>query len=392
MATKKEKLEKLDILDNEGTWELINKEFGGDAVFKASDPIHFQWEVINFPSLSLGDATHLGGVPLDGITMLYGREGSTKTMQCHLLCAQAQKQFPGCDILWFDAETNYNRTWAMQLGVDINHVRVVPKNNAVEVFRIMGGKWKDGKKVADGVFDHIKSGKLNVKLIIIDSIASLEFPSETGRDFSEFEIGAASRFLPRALKKIRAFQAGTKCALVFINQARANMNPMAKTLTYSGGFGLRHCLDLSILLTASTAAENKMEEDGKKIANKILCVVDKTRGGPNGYGAEMWVNYTKGVIKVGEEAATLAHAYGIVSRPNNTTWEYKEHSIRGAANFGEFLENNPLILAEIVAEIKLRKSNAQLRNAVLSFEGAAVAEMVEEEPVIIPVISEEKAG
>lgn len=355
--------------DTSKIWAKLSKGFGGDSFLRATDPLKLNWDIINMPSYTLGDAVGSWGIPLGGITQLHGLEGCGKTFYSMLMVKQAQEQFPGSECVWIDAETSFNKKWAEKIGIDLNRLMILPTNDGVDMFRQLCGKVTKGKKVQEGILDYVISGDLNVKLVVLDSIAQIIPPAEQGRDFDEMEMAGLARFLPRAFRRLRPQLQQSKVAMLAINQAKMSLD-YGGGLTYSGGKGLRYNLDLAIKLHASTAKDSTLfDEKGKKCGHKIIATVEKCRAGSNMYQAEFWLDFTKGIVNKGEEVALLGAAYDVVSRPNNLKWEYKDQSIVGKDNFFKHLEDNPDLMNEIIEEVKRVKDSGAERSAHLSDEG-----------------------
>ena len=356
---------------NKKIWEQLSKSFGGDSFIRANEPIRLNWDVLEFNSPSLGDAVGAWGIPLGGISQLHGLEGCGKTFLAMLMAKDVLERYPESEVVWVDAETSFNKKWAEKIGLDVSRLIIMPNNNGVDMFRAICGKVTKGKKTHDGILDHVINGELDVKLIVIDSIAQIIPPAEEGRDFDEMEMAALARFLPRAFRRLRPQLSKAKVALLCINQARMNME-YGGGLTYSGGKGLRFNLDIAIKLHASAAKDSTLfNEAGKKCGHKIIATVEKCRAGSNMYQAEFWLDFNEGIVKIGEEVARLGDVYGIIDRPNNQTWVYGEVSVRGKDAFFAKLDNDPELRNEILTKIKQAKEGGAERNSAhLSEEGA----------------------
>ena len=356
---------------NKDFLKAFNKAFaknGTDAARKASDPQAYKGEVIEFPSLTLGDASHYWGLPLGKITQFHGPEGCGKTFFAMLMVKQAQDKYPGSSVVWFDAEYSFNETWAKNLGIDIERLIIVPENNAATIFTMICGRANDqGKKIDLGILDHISQKTLDCKLIVLDSIANLIYPIEENRGFDEQEMAAGARFLMKGMKRTTPMLADTGTAFLCINQAREKIGERIPTLTYPGGRPYRHTLSLAVLFKASGSKDGQIQsEDERKQGHKILATVEKTRAGPDKWKSEFWLDFSKGVVNRGAEAAMLGDAYGIVSRPNAITWIYEDLNVKGKDAFAAALEARPDLVEKLVASIREIKSSGNGRSAVLS--------------------------
>lgn len=361
------------------TWEKLNSDVG-NMFFRADEPLKFDVDVVDLDSPSLGAAIGLWGLPCSGgkVSELTGAEGSGKSMMSLLICAAIQRKFKKGDVLWIDTENSLNIEWAKQLGVDIKRLRVARENDAAKIWSSLVGYYnKDGKKVKPGVLDLVVSGELDIKFIVLDSIADLVPPVEAGRNAEDQEMAPLARFLPKAFRMLKPMLAKANLGLLCINHLRDSMTGGQSS---PGGRHYRHSLDASVRILASNAADATLFNDKKeKVGHRCLATVSKTRYGANKRQAEFWLDFRKGVVKTGEEVALLGAAYGVVQRPNNLVWVYGDKTIKGKDNFFQLLEDDAALRTEILAKAKeAHKSGVDGRMEVVGQDADAANEATEE--------------
>lgn len=358
-------------------WDAINKLFG-NKMFRGDEQYVLDTPVIKFPSPSLADASHFGGVPLGKITQFHGPEGGGKTFAAMLQVKELMDSDPDAEVAWFDCENAFDKRWAETvLGIDLSRLHLSVENNGAEVFTMICGKpGKNGGKGTPGILDLNKEGILNVKLIVIDSLAAIIPPVEMSRTMEEQDIAGLARFLPKALRVTSSKLAQTETALLCINHAREAIGDMVNKYTYAGGRALRHMLSLAILFDSTQSKSSTLfDSTGSKYGHKVKCVVEKTRGGPNKWTAEVWFDFKHGKIaKYGEEVAILGEAYGVVKRPTLQKWVYNDIEINGKDNFFAYLDENRDVAQSIIDECKEIKSRGGERAADLSSKVEEVSE------------------
>lgn len=356
-------------------WEKLNKELGGDLFFRASEPLRLNWDVIDYPCVSLGSAVGVWGLPLGKITQFHGAENSGKTFLAMLMAKETLAKYPNSEVVWIDAELSFDKKWAKKIGLDPEKVIVINSNLGVDIFTALCGKVNDkGKKTVPGIFDLAQAGELDVKLVVLDSLAQLIPPAEQNRGFEDMEMAALARFLPKALRILRPMLAKSNAAMICINQLRDSMTPKSQP-SYPGGRAYRFNLDFAIKLHPSTQEENILRDaKGEKLGHKIIATVEKSRGGVNKHQAEFFLDFTKGIVRQGEELALLAAAYGVVDRPNNKSWSYDGKVIVGKDNFFAYLDESPDLRRKIFEEIKEKKSSGVEINLELSEEARKFAQ------------------
>jgi recombination protein RecA len=358
-------------MSSDDVWSQMNKDHGGEAFFDSDDEERYDWEVIDYPCVSLGDATHHWGLPLGRVTQFHGIENSGKSFLAMLMVKETLIKYPKAFAIWIDAESSFDREWAELLGLDLNRVKIIEENSGADVFDRLCGRFNSTGKKVPGALDRAINGEIDIKIIVLDSIAALVAPAEEGRNFNEMEMGALPKFLKRAFTRVRPMLKRADCAFIAINQARDQMGFGAHGITYPGGKTWRHSMDFAIKLHPSTAADGKLEDSFGKFGHKIIATVEKCRGGTNLYQAEFWLDFRKGVVKRGEELGTLGAAYGVIERPNNTQWIYAGVTYRGKEAFFSFLEETPAAYQAILTSIKEAKASSRKRTVALSEEGVA---------------------
>ncbi len=373
MAPKKpEKPNRPEVIDANKEWEELNKLMGGSTFFRADEALEFDLDVIPFHSFALGEACKIFGAPKGKILQFHGAQGSGKSFMALLQILKAQEE-PGTEQMIIDTEDSFSMSWAKSLGIDVTRLRVMKTNNGVDIFRALCGRpTKEGKRMYEGILDRIIAGTMNINLIVLDSIADMQPPAEENRDFDEMEMAALARFLPRAMRVLRPKVAKANVAMITINHLRDGMN--GGQPDYPGGRGYKHNLDIAIRVHASTAADGiLLDAKGEKIGHKVICTFEKNRFNVNKRQAEVWLDFRKGVVRLGEEVAMLGASYGVVQRPNNRTWVVDGQQWIGKDNFFAHLDSDLTLRDSIVSRVKRAIETGVAFQAELSEEAKAEA-------------------
>ena len=106
-------------------------------------------------SIALDNALGIGGYPRGRVIEIYGPEASGKTTLAIHAIAEAQKAGGIAAII--DAEHAFDRTYAINLGVDIDTLLISQPDNGEQALEI-----------ADNL---IRSGAIDI--VVIDSVAAL---------------------------------------------------------------------------------------------------------------------------------------------------------------------------------------------------------------------------
>ena len=139
----------------QATIDKIEKDYGKGTIMKLGDQPKWEVSVIPSGSIALDAALGIGGYPRGRVIEIYGPESSGKTTLAIHAIAQAQKQGGIAAII--DAEHAFDRTYAKNLGVDLETLLISQPDNGEQALEI-----------ADNL---IRSGAIDI--IVIDSVAAL---------------------------------------------------------------------------------------------------------------------------------------------------------------------------------------------------------------------------
>ena len=139
----------------QATIDKIEKDYGKGTIMKLGDQPKWEVSVIPSGSIALDAALGIGGYPRGRVIEIYGPESSGKTTLAIHAIAQAQKQGGIAAII--DAEHAFDRTYAKNLGVDLDTLLISQPDNGEQALEI-----------ADNL---IRSGAIDI--IVIDSVAAL---------------------------------------------------------------------------------------------------------------------------------------------------------------------------------------------------------------------------
>src|SRR5574344_589264 len=160
-AIDKDKLKAL-----QATIDKIDKDYGKGAIMMMGDKPAVDVAVISSGSIALDAALGIGGYPRGRVIEIYGPESSGKTTLAIHAIAQAQKQGGIAAII--DAEHAFDRTYAKNLGVDLETLLSSQPDNGEQALEI-----------ADNL---IRSGAIDI--IVVDSVAALPPKAETDGDMA----------------------------------------------------------------------------------------------------------------------------------------------------------------------------------------------------------------
>lgn len=327
----KEKEAKLKALQL--TISKLDKTYGKGAVMRMGDSAIQEVEVIPSGSLGLDVALGVGGYPRGRVVEIYGPESSGKTTLTLHAIAEAQKQ--GGIAAFIDAEHAFDRTYAQNLGIDIENLIISQPDNGEQALEI-----------ADNL---IRSGAIDI--IVIDSVAALTPKAEIEGEMGDSKMGLHARLMSQALRKLTSSISKTNCTVIFINQLREKIGVMfGNPETTTGGNALKFYSSVRLDIRRSTQIK---DAENNVLGNKTRVRVVKNKVAPPFKQAEFDIMYGLGVSKVGE-VIDLGVDFDIIDK-KGSWYSYGETRLgQGRDAVKTLLDDNPELMEELEIKIKNR--------------------------------------
>ncbi|MDR2813516.1 MAG: recombinase RecA [Prevotellaceae bacterium] len=329
----KEKDLKLD--DNKlkalkATLEKLDKDFGKGTIMMLGDKQVEQIPVIPSGSIALDAALGIGGYPRGRIIEIYGPESSGKTTLAIHAIAEAQKLGGIAAII--DAEHAFDRTYAEQLGVDVNHLLISQPDSG-----------EDALEIADQL---IRSSAVDI--VVIDSVAALTPKAEIEGDMGENKVGLQARLMSQALRKLTGTISKTQTTCVFINQLREKIGVMfGNPETTTGGNALKFYASIRVDIRKVTT--NKEGEEA--VSNHVRVKVVKNKLAPPFRKAEFDLVFGEGISRIGE-IVDLGVEFGIIKK-SGSWFSYGDTKLgQGRDAVAKLFADNPELAEEIEGKVR----------------------------------------
>lgn len=363
-------------------YKQIEDLFGSENVFADMDEIP-RVEVIQTPSPGLDRAIGVGGWPRGRLIQLAGKESSGKTLLALQTIAHWQALDPENCAAFLDAEYTYDKDWAASLGVDNDRVFLVKTNEAELLFQGLVGKVKVNKstkkrtKIA-GLFDMITEGQVmtyksasgkkcefnlgKMGVIVLDSIAALNTPTEIESDVGKQNMALMARFLSVELKKITPGLAASNAIMLAINQVRVDPGKMFGNPEGSpGGRALKHACSLMVELGPKGGADNVMLDDnGELVGRRIRAKISKNKVGAPNKTCEYFAKFDEGVINREEELLDAGTLTGAIQRPSVRSYIIGEEKLTSKNDALEYISENYALVEEMVRSSYLQGSTMEM--------------------------------
>lgn len=196
-----------------------------------------------------------GGFPRRRITQIYGQPGVGKSY----LLAKCMAGLDG-KILYVDSEFALNRERLEEMGIQMDKIDYLPSSQLEEV----------AERIVSDV------GKYD--LIIIDTLTQLTPMTVTTNEVGTSAIGLAARQIGHFVAKLRPELYKSRCAIVGLNQVRANFGMGQVTTQAFGGWSWGHNIDLSIKLFKGANNQITKQKGGVKYIIGHTCSAKLEKG------------------------------------------------------------------------------------------------------------------
>ena len=308
----------------------IEKDFGKGSIMRMGDEQIVNVEVIPTGSIGLNAALGVGGYPKGRIIEIYGPESSGKTTLAIHAIAEAQKTGGIAAII--DAEHAFDRTYAKNLGVNVDTLLISQPDNGEQALEI-----------ADNL---IRSGAIDI--IVIDSVAALTPKAEIEGEMGDSKVGLHARLMSQALRKLTANISRTNTCCIFINQLREKIGVMfGNPEVTTGGNALKFYASVRIDVRKIGQLKDGDDATGSRTRVKIV----KNKMAPPFRKAEFDIVFGEGISKIGE-IIDLGVEYNIINKAGSW-FSYGETKIgQGRDAVKQILMDNPQLADEIEAKIR----------------------------------------
>ncbi len=319
----------------QATMDKIEKDFGKGAIMKLGDRPEGDVSVIPSGSIALDHALGIGGYPRGRVIEIYGPESSGKTTLAIHAIAEAQKAGGFAAII--DAEHAFDRTYAKNLGVDVDTLLISQPDN--------------GEQALDIADDLIRSGAIDI--IVVDSVAALTPKAEIEGEMGDQKMGLQARLMSQALRKLTANISKTNTCCIFINQLREKIGVMfGNPETTTGGNALKFYASVRIDVRKVTQLKDGDDPTGNRTRVKIV----KNKMAPPFRKAEFDIVFGEGISKVGE-IVDLGVEFDII-RKSGSWFSYGDARLaQGREAVKKLLADNPELCEEIEGKIRETMKN-----------------------------------
>lgn len=293
------------------------------------------------------------GLPFGKSCIFYGPAKSGKSLASYLMAGQLHKDNSEAIIIRFDTEMRSDplpedNMW----GIDTSRFIAYNTNDPVEIY----------DRIANEIEPMIAQG-MPLKMIIIDSMSAMDgIRRKDKASIADATMGDEAMTHKLGLKKILPVIRRNRIALLCTAHIKANFDAglYGPKVKMSGGYSEKHFFEYYVEVKRDNSSDSKIEDKeggndfrGKKelLGHKVYIKMTESSQGVAGRSGEFTLDYSKGLINIGEEIATLAKKYKLVEMPNNRTYIVGEKKYTSKAQFNTALEEDQELSQELLEKI-----------------------------------------
>jgi len=315
----------------------------------------------NGHGLPQGFTMVLGGIPKAG-----------KSVILNSMIGQLHKDDPDAIAIKFDTEFRESgqltEEQANLWGIDRKRYVCYQANAATTVF----------DRIEQEIAALCQEG-MPLKLIAIDSINALmglRSQNAEGLEQQINQFGDLARALPEAFKRIVSMQRKYRIGLILTCHVRAELDPLEQKrgnkTRLALPFGAAHFAEYFVSVEPNRNKDAKTDLSGKEFrdeslgdiadnaeqtGHKIRAKMMNASMGPKGRVAEFTLDYHKGIVNTHEEVFLLGKNRGIITMPNQLSYEFGGKKWVGKQGMLDALANDRVLYDAVLAEVYRRDTN-----------------------------------
>jgi recombination protein RecA len=326
----------------------IERAHGKGAIMRLGDAQAQKVEVIPTGALTLDIALGVGGVPRGRVIEVYGPESSGKTTLTLHIIAQAQRA--GGVAAFIDAEHALDPQYAARIGVRTEELLISQPDTgeqALEIVEVL-----------------VRSGAVDV--VVVDSVAALVPKAEIDGEMGDTHVGLQARLMSQAMRKLTAAISRSNTSVIFINQLREKVGVMfGNPEVTTGGRALKFYASVRMDIRKIDSIKQGLDVIGSRVKVKVV----KNKVAPPFRAAEFDILYNEGISFAGS-VLDMAIDSRIIDK-SGAWFSYGDMRLgQGRENVRDFLRQNPELLEEVAAKVRLAALPQAVATAPVPENGA----------------------
>lgn len=304
-------------------------------------------------------ANKANGIPKNASILLFSEPKAGKSLSIYAFIKEMQTRDPEGISIYFNSECRGQLQFGAIPGIDQDRSIIYDTNQATEVF----------DRIENDIKAMVQDG-MPLRIIAIDSLNGIMGTKRGDTDsVANHLMGDQALTLKNGLGKLIPFCKRNGILLIGTAQMAANMDagPYGPKEKMSASWYTRHAFEYYVSLKRAGAAEDKMDIEGKtfeeedmkdargnKLLNghKVYVKMEQSSIGQAGRAGVFTLSYDQGIIHQHEEIFWLGKNLGVITTPNNRTYNFGGQSFNGKKETAMAIRDNPELAEAILKEVR----------------------------------------
>lgn len=304
-------------------------------------------------------ANKANGVPKNASILFFSEPKAGKSLSIYAMIAEMHARDKEGISIYFNTELRGQLQHEAIPGIDQERSIIYDTNDPVEIF----------DRIENDIKAMVQDG-MPLRIIAIDSLTNIQGIKRGNADsVANHLMGDQALTLQIGLGKLVPFCKRNGILLICTSQMRANPDagqygPKEKM---AAQWATKHAFEYFVSLKRAGAAEDKQdlagntfeEEDmkdarGNKLLNghKVFVKMEASSIGQAGRAGVFTLSYDNGIINQHEEIFHLGKNLGIITTPNNRTYNFDGKSYNGKVQTAEAIAADPEMAKKILDAVR----------------------------------------
>lgn len=304
-------------------------------------------------------ANKANGVPKNASILFFSEPKAGKSLSIYAMIAEMHKRDPEGIAIYFNTELRGQLQHNVIPGVDQERSIIYDTNDPIEIF----------DRIENDIRAMVQDG-MPLRIIAIDSLTNIQGIKRGNADsVGNHLVGDQALTLQIGLGKLVPFCKRNGILLICTSQMRANLDagqygPKEKM---AAQWATKHAFEYFVSLKKAGAAEDKQDIEGKtfededtkdargnKLINghKIYVKMEQSSIGQPGRAGVFTLSYDEGIVNQHEELFWLGKNLGVITTPNNRTYNFEGQSFNGKKETALAIRDNPALAEAVLNAIK----------------------------------------
>lgn len=299
------------------------------------------------------------GIPKNSSALLFSEPKAGKSLMIYAMIMEMQRRNPDAIAIYFNTELRGQLQHGVFPGLDRERLVIYDTNDPVEIFDRVENEIK--ALVQDG---------MPLGIVAIDSLTNIAGVKRSAADsVSNHLMGDQALTLQIGLGKLVPFCKRNNILLIATSQMRANLDagsygPKEKM---AAQWATKHAFEYFVSLKRAGAADDKQDIEGKTFeeddmkdargnklvtGHKIYVKMEASSIGQAGRAGVFTLDYNEGIVNQYEEIFFMGKNLGIITTPNNRTYNFGGKSFNGKKETALAIRDNPEMAGAILKAIQ----------------------------------------